>query len=221
MLMKKLYATIFASLFCSAAIMAQEEHSLVFVQNDQVLANGATLTISDVEYEDCTEFAEFVGGNYGVEMNPRISVRNNEATKVSAVMDCDGIGANYKLIEFCFGNCYAWGDETHLSSTQSINAGKDLLAMIHIGGIYIDEKNFSVSDASVKLTLYPATDPDDKVTLTLVFDTTDASTHAIKEQKSIEVYNLCGKQVATSTVGLPKGIYIVRHNGVSRKMTIK
>lgn len=220
--MKKLYATIFASLFCSAAIMAQEEHSLSFVQNNQVLANGATVTVSEVEYEDYTDFAELVGGNYGVEMNPRLSVRNNENMKVTAVMECDAIGENYQLIEFCFGdNCISWDDKTHIFNSKAIEAGQDFIAMIHIGGIFINEKNFSVSDATVKLTLYPATDPDDKVTLTLVFDTNNASNPALREQKSVEVYNLCGKQVATSTVGLPKGIYIVRHNGVSRKMTIK
>lgn len=219
--MKKIYTTILASLFCSAAIMAQEEHSLCFVQNGQVLADGATITVSEVEYEDFTEFADLVGGNYGVEMNPHISVRNNELMKVSAVLDCDAVGTNYQMIEFCFGNCYAWGDQTHLSATQNINSGSNMPAMIHIGGIYVDEKNFTVSDASVKLTLYPSMNPDDKVTLNLVFDTTNASTLALKEQKSVEVYNLCGKLVATSTVGLPKGIYIVRHNSVSRKMTIK
>ena len=216
--MKKIYATIFAALIGSTALMAQEEeHTLSFVQNGQVLANGATITVSEVEYQDLTAY----GMGYAVEMAPKLSVRNNDEVKVKATMDCEGSGANFERIEFCFGNCYSWAGRTKLTSTVEIPASSDYTAQIHVGGTFVDEKNYSISDATVKLTLYPEMDPDDAVTLTVNFDTTGAGIKAAREQKPVEVYNLCGKKVATSTLGLSKGIYIIKEGGVSRKVTVK
>jgi hypothetical protein len=37
----------------------------------------------------------------------------------------------------------------------------------------------------------------------------------------MEFYNLCGKKIAESTIGLTKGIYIIKQNGTSRKVVIK
>lgn len=212
--MKKIYTTILASIIGTFAVMAQEEeHSLSFMQNGQVLANGATITVSETQYED-------LGDCFLVEMDPHISVKNNESITVSATMDCDGIGANYSAIEFCFGNCFPWINNTHLSNTVKLQAGQIFAAMIHIQD-FPEEKNFTITDCGVKLTLYPQTDPDDAVVLTLLFDTTGAGIKDCKEPASVEVFNLCGKKIADSANGLKQGIYIIRKNGVSRKVTIK
>lgn len=211
MLMKKIYASILASLLCTAAIA--QEHTLSFVQNGQALADGATITLSEVEYID-------LGDCFIIEMDPKISARNNTNAKVNATMDCDAIGEGYDDIQFCFGNCYSWGASTHLTSTVELKANEDYLAQVHVGGIFVDEKNYSIN-AGVKLSLYPATAPEDVVTLNLVFDTTGAGLKELNQAKTIEVYNLCGKKIATSTAGLSKGIYIIKQGGTSRKITIR
>lgn len=212
--MKKFYATILATLFSCGAMLAQNDHTLNFVQNGQVLADGATVTVSEIEYID-------LGDCYIVEMNPNLIVRNNSNTALQATMDCDGIGANYRDIEFCFGACVSWGITPHLSNTNTIEKNSDFPTFIHIGGIYVDEKNYTISDAGVKLTLYPESNPQDCVTLNLLFDTTGAGVKDIKDQKAIEVYNLCGKKIGTSTTGLSTGVYIIKQGNSSRKVVIK
>lgn len=212
--MKKFYATILATLFSCGAMLAQNDHTLNFVQNGQVLADGATITVSEIEYID-------LGDSYIVEMNPNLLVRNNSNTSLQATMDCDGIGANYRDIEFCFGNCLAWGLTPHLSNTITLEKNSLYVTFIHIGGIFVDEKNYTISDAGVKLTLYPESNPQDCVTLTLLFDTTGAGVKEIKDQKAIEVYNLCGKKIGTSTTGLSAGVYIIKQGNISRKVVIK
>ena len=41
------------------------------------------------------------------------------------------------------------------------------------------------------------------------------------DKDSIEVYNLCGQLVGNSLDKLPKGVYIVKQNGTSRKVVIR
>ena len=47
--MKKLYSIIFTLLFCSSAIMAQEETTFAFMFGDEGVPNGGTVTISEFE----------------------------------------------------------------------------------------------------------------------------------------------------------------------------
>lgn len=219
--MKKIYATILAGMLCTTAMFAQEEedHGFYFQQKvgDEYvdLANGATLTISEVSY------SELVPGVLCIEeMDPNLYVVNNMGYSTKATMECDGI-LNYHEIEFCFGQCIEWRETPHLSQEQTIPATAPFKAFIHIGGKNCPNKDFSVN-ASVKLTLYPSADSEDVVTLTLVFDTNASGVKDVnKDSHKLEVFNLCGKKIANSTEGLAKGVYIVRQDGTSRKVTIR
>lgn len=214
--MKKLYATILAAVLGSTALMAQEEHALSFIRNGEVLADGATVTISE------PEFIELIPGMmYIVEMDPKLSVRNNEENNVKATIDCYGEGANYREIEFCWGQCKGWGESNMLSSTIDVAAGSDMTAFIHIGGKQLTSPEFIISDAAVNLKLYPAMDPDDLVTLTLRFDTTGAGIKGTMSEQQVEIFNLCGRKISDCATTLPTGVYIIRTNGHSRKVVIK
>ena len=214
--MKKLYATIIAAMLGSTALMAQDEHALSFVRDGQVLADGATVTVSEPEYIEIIP-----GMMYILEMDPKLSVRNNESYTTQATIDCTGVGANYREIEFCWGQCKAWEETEFLTSTIEMGKNAEMVAFIHIGGKQLSSKDFSITDAAVNLKLYPAIDPDDFVTLTLRFDTTGAGIKGTQSDQKVEVFNLCGRKISDSATSLPTGVYIIRTNGQSRKVVIK
>lgn len=212
--MKKIYASIFATLLGATMAFAQEEeHTLNFVYQGEVVANGATITVTEVET------IEIIPGTIWMnEMDPKLQVINNEDSKVKATMECEGI-LNYESVEFCWGQCYAWGNNTKLSNTIDVEANETKVAQVHVAENCAPQD--FVINSSVKLTLYPALDPEDVVTLTLVFDSSSSSVKEVTKDKQMEVFNLCGKKVGNSTIGLSKGIYIIRQGGTSRKVTIK
>lgn len=45
--------------------------------------------------------------------------------------------------------------------------------------------------------------------------------NANKEEAKVEVYNLCGQYIGNSLKGLPKGVYIVKQDGASRKWVVR
>ena len=82
-----------------------------------------------------------------------------------------------------------------------------------------DTKSFK---GSVELKAYCTLDPDDCTSITVVFDTDAQGINKVtNDNNKMEVYNLCGKKIAESTIGLTKGIYIIKQNGTSRKVVIK
>ncbi len=212
-MMKKFYSTILAILFCSSALMAQEETTFAFMYGDEVIPNGGSITIS--EYEDY---------DFMIEMQAAIYVKNvsEDASKLS--LTCIGIENYNPSIEFCpNGNCMAWpSDGNELTTTYKDN--------VSAGGTVEKDKNWlhaMVFDAktfkgSIELKAYCTLDPDDCATITVVFDTDAMGLNKVSsESNRMEVYNLCGKKIAESTMGLTKGIYIIKQNGTSRKVVIK
>ncbi|MBO4754296.1 MAG: hypothetical protein J5543_06855 [Bacteroidales bacterium] len=209
--MKKFYSTILALIFCSSALLAQEETSFAFMLGDEVIPNGGTVTIS--EYEDL---------DFMIEMHAAVYVKNvcEDATKLS--LTCVG-KENYNDIQFCpNNNCIPWNEEGQITTNYmdaiqpgaTVEQGKDWLhAQV------FDTKSFK---GSVELKAYCTLDPEDCTSITVIFDT-DAQgiNKVISDNNKMEVYNLCGKKIAESTKGLAKGIYIIKQNGASRKVVIK
>ena len=72
--MKKFYSTILAILFCSSALMAQEETTFAFMLGDEVIPNGGTVTIS--------EYSDF---DFMIEMQAPVYIKNvsEDASKLS------------------------------------------------------------------------------------------------------------------------------------------
>jgi len=211
-IMKKFYSTILALIFCSSALLAQEETSFAFMLGDEVIPNGGTVTIS--EYEDF---------DFMIEMHAAVYVKNvcEDASLLS--LSCVG-KENYNDIAFCpNGSCKNWPDngneitETYdkaIAPGATVEEGKDWLhAQV------FDTKSFK---GSVELKAYCTLDPEDCTSITVFFDT-DAQgiNKVISDNNKMEVYNLCGKKIAESTKGLAKGIYIIKQNGASRKVVIK
>ena len=96
----------------------------------------------------------------------------------------------------------------------TVEEGSDWL---HV--LTFDTKSFK---GSVELKAYCTLDPDDCTTITVVFDTDAQGINKVtNDNNKMEVYNLCGKKIAESTMGLTKGIYIIKQNGTSRKVVIK
>ena len=211
-IMKKFYSTILAILLCSSALMAQEETTFAFMLGDEIIPNGGTVTIS--------EYSDF---DFMIEMQAPVYIKNvsEDASKLS--LTCVG-KENYKDIEFCpNGNCMAWPSDGNEITTNykdavlpgsTVEQGKNWLhAMV------FDSKSFK---GSVELKAYCTLDPDDCTTITVVFDTDAQGINKVtNDNNKMEVYNLCGKKIAESTMGLTKGIYIIKQNGTSRKVVIK
>ena len=212
-MMKKFYSAILSILFCSSTLMAQEETTFAFMFGNEVIPNGGTITIS--EYEDY---------DFMIEMQAAIYVKNvsEDASKLS--LTCVGIENYNPSIEFCpNGHCLPWPSESNELSTNydntvlpdsTIEKGKNWLhAMV------FDTKSFK---GSVELKAYCTLDPDDCTSITVVFDTDAQGLNKVtNDGNKMEVYNLCGKKIAESTIGLTKGIYIIKQNGSSRKVVIK
>ena len=211
--MKKLYSIIFTLLFCSSALMAQEETTFAFMLGDEIIPNGSTVTFS--EYEDF---------DFMIEMQAAIYVKNVSEDPSMLSLSCVGIENYNPSIEFCpNGNCMAWPSDGNELTTNyknsvfpdsTIEKGKNWLhAMV------FDTKSFK---GSVELKAYCTLDPDDCASITVVFDTDAQGINKVtNDNNKMEVYNLCGKKVAESTMGLSKGIYIIKQNGSSRKVVIK
>ncbi len=211
-IMKKFYSTILAILFCSSALLAQEETTFAFMLGDEVIPNGGTVTIS--------EYSDF---DFMIEMQAPVYIKNvsEDASKLS--LTCVG-KENYKDIEFCpNGNCMAWPSDGNEITTNykdavlpgsTVEQGKNWLH-----AMAFDTKSFK---GSVELKAYCTLDPDDCTTITVVFDTDAQGINKVtNDNNKMEVYNLCGKKIAESTIGLTKGIYIIKQNGTSRKVVIK
>ena len=212
-MMKKFYSAILSILFCSSTLMAQEETTFAFMYGDEVIPNGGTITIS--EYEDF---------DFMIEMQAAIYVKNISEDASNLSLTCVGIENYNPSIEFCpNGNCMAWPSDGNELTTNynkavlpdsTIEKGKNWLhAMV------FDTKSFK---GSVELKAYCTLDPDDCTSITVVFDTDAQGLNKVtNDGKKMEVYNLCGKKIADSTIGLTKGIYIIKQNGSSRKVVIK
>ena len=146
---------------------------------------------------------------------------SEDASKLS--ITCVG-KENYRDIEFCpNGNCMAWpseGNELSTTYKDDVAAGGTIEEGNNwLHAIAFDTKSFK---GIVELKAYCTLDPDDCATITVVFDTNAQGINAIStDSQKVEVYNLCGKKIAESTMGLKKGIYIIKQNGTSRKVVIK
>lgn len=209
-IMKKFYSTILAILFCSSALMAQEETTFAFMFGNEVIPNGSTFTVSESE-----------GDDFALEMHAHIYVKNISEDASQLSLKCIG-KENYNDIAFCpNNNCLPWSSNeitTNYSNAiapgATVEEGSDWL---HV--LTFDTKSFK---GSVELKAYCTLDPDDCTSITVVFDTDAQGINKVtNDNNKMEVYNLCGKKIAESTMGLTKGIYIIKQNGTSRKVVIK
>ncbi len=213
--MKKFYSTILAIIFSATALMAQEsESTFAFMYKGEVVPNGSTVTIS--EYTDM----DFI-----IEMIAPIYIKNVSTDATLLTLGCSGKENYAQDIQFCpDGSCRMLpsdGSEltvTYKDAIQPDSTVEKGTSWLHV--TIFDTKSFK---GSVEVRAFSAIDPDDCTTITVVFDTDAAQgiNKVSSDSRKMEVYNLCGKKIATSMVGLPKGIYIIKQNGASRKVVIK
>jgi len=214
--MKKFYSTILASLLGTAALMA-EEGTFTFIHNGEVVANGSTLTISEVH---CTD----LGDDMKIwEMPANLYVRNNEESAQKLTLLGTGI-ENFNDIQICpDGNCLPWNTDGTLTASfkNAIPAGENADTGIHVS--YYDFENLTTFNykASITLRAYCTLDPEDFTEITLVFDSNASSLSKVEANNDLEIYNICGRMIGKSAKGLKTGIYIFRQGGVSRKVVIK
>lgn len=219
--MKKFYASIFALIAGASVAMAQDEPtSFAFLYNGQVVPNGSVINVAHVETLD-------LGPVKIHEMHVDLKLKNvsEDASRVTLV--CEG-KENYDKVQFCpNGNCQAWGQVATLSTDYSaVPAGQiaDNADWLHVSSGAVTEPTLTF-DGTVVVKAYPPLDDEDCATVTIHFNTagTDGvqSLTSLTSTQQVEVFNLCGKLVANTTAGLPKGIYIVRQGGTSRKVTVR
>lgn len=221
--MKKLYASILTAMLGCASLMAQEETIFQFTYNGEVIPNGSVVTISDMVLE-----ADLPGVMQIYAMTAPIQVKNVSEDDEFLSLKCVGKD-NYNNIAFCpNNNCQPWGSNDELSTDYSspIAAGAvaDHSDWLHVS-LQLMGGEAAEYDGTVELMAYPTFDDENCATITVHFDSKGTegvqSLHSIKNGQKVEVFNLCGKKIANTTVGLPKGIYIVRSGNTSKKMTVR
>lgn len=221
--MKKLYATIFALIAGASVAMAQDNTTFAFVYNGEVVPNGSVINVADAE------LAASFGTIRIYEMHIDLKVKNVSEDACNLTLGCEG-KENYNNIQFCpNNNCQPWPMLSPVLTTEyktpiASGAIADEADWLHVSSTVMTE-SFEY-DGTVLVKAYPTAKEDDCATVTVRFNT--AGTNGIQDlgtltasQNGVEVFNLCGKRVATTTEGLPKGIYIVRQGGTSRKVTIR
>jgi len=212
--MKKLYTTILASMLGTAALMA-DEGTFSFIRNGEVVPNGSTVTVSEMEVQD------YGGGMAAYDMKSGLYIRNNEETAQKLSILATGI-ENYEDIQVCpDGNCIPWSDGVISANfANPIPAGGTGDAGIHIGYFDTDGVGFSFK-GSIKVRAYCTLDEEDFTEITLIFDSSASSLSKVESGKKLEIFNICGKMIGNNANGLKKGIYIFRQGDVSRKVVIK
>lgn len=221
--MKKLYASILTAMLGCASLMAQEEETIFqFTYNGEVIPNGSVVNVSTLHLE-----ADIPGVMQIYAMAAPIQVKNVSEDDEKLTLKCVGKD-NYEQVAFCpNGNCLPWSsNELSTDYASAIVAGEvaDNSDWLHVS-LQIMGDDAAEYDGTVELMAYPTFDEENCATITVHFDTkgTDGvqSLHSIKNDQKVEVFNLCGKKIANTTVGLPKGIYIVRSGNTSKKMTVR
>lgn len=228
--MKKIYATIIATFCASATLMAQST-SFGFLFNGEPVANGSVITIAEA---GVAEGCEPEDGIYA--MHSDIKVKNVSSSAASLTLTIVG-KENWDLtiddpwfnatVQFCpNGNCRPWfGEEITVAYDSPIPAGTiaDESDWLHVS-IMSDDPVWSYKGV-VELKAINSNNESDCATITVIYDTNGVtgvqSLGSIKRDVKCEVFNLCGKKIANSTVGLTKGVYIIKQNGTSRKVVIK
>lgn len=228
--MKKIYATIIAAFCASATLMAQST-SFGFLFNGEPVANGSVITIAEA---GVAEGCEPEDGIYA--MHSDIKVKNVSSSAASLTLTIVG-KENWDLtiddpwfnatVQFCpNGNCRPWfGEEITVAYDSPIPAGTiaDEKDWLHVS-IMSDDPVWSYKGV-VELKAINSDNESDCATITVIYDTNGVtgvqSLGSIKRDAKCEVFNLCGKKIANSTVGLTKGVYIIKQNGTSRKVVIK
>lgn len=210
--MKKIYSILFAAIFGTTSLMAQEaETTFAFVYNNEVVPNGATITIS--EYTDL---------GFMIEMDAPICIKNISADASLLTISCAGI-ENFADIQFCpNGSCRTCpSDGSEISTDYEKPLEPD--STVEKGNSWLHADVYSNTyKGSVVLKAYCTLDPEDCTTITVQFDTDAQGINKVTNDiEKMEVYNLCGKKVAQTTIGLPQGIYIIKQSGISRKVVIK
>lgn len=214
--MKKLYTTILAALLGTSAMMA-EEGTFSFIHNGEVVPNGSTVTVSEVEMED-------LGDNMLVfEMQSGLYIRNNESSDQKLTLLATGID-NFESIQVCpDGNCRPWINGTvEAGFKNAVAAGEQVSPEIHVSSVdFTGNTNFNYK-GSIKVRAYCTYDEEDFTEITLVFDSSASSLDKVKKNdQKLEIFNICGRMIGNSAEGLKKGIYIFRQGDVSRKVVIK
>lgn len=234
--MKKIYATIIAAFCASATLMAQNT-SFGFLFNGEPLANGSVITIAEAEVAPGCEPED---GIYA--MHSDIKVKNVSSSATSLTLTIVG-KENWDqliddpwfnaIVQFCPNNncspkgCQPWNDEGILSTNylSPIESGTiaDESDWLHVS-IMSDDPVWSYKGV-VELKAINSNNESDCATITVIYDTNGVtgvqSLGSLKRDVKCEVFNLCGKKIANSTVGLTKGVYIIKQNGTSRKVVIK
>lgn len=228
--MKKIYTTIIAAFCASATLMAQST-SFGFLFNGEPVANGSVITIAEA---GVAEGCEPEDGIYA--MHSDIKVKNVSSSAASLTLTIVG-KENWDLtiddpwfnatVQFCpNGNCRPWfGEEITVAYDSPIPAGTiaDESDWLHVS-IMSDDPVWSYKGV-VELKAINSNNESDCATITVIYDTNGVtgvqSLGSLKRDVKCEVFNLCGKKIANSTVGLTKGVYIIKQNGTSRKVVIK
>ncbi|MDH6355252.1 hypothetical protein M2132_001590 [Dysgonomonas sp. PH5-45] len=154
--MKKIFTLFVASLFLGGASISAQ--SLFFVRDGQRMADNAEITITEVEDD----------GFGGLAMESGVHCENTSIFPVNATMSQTVVTAPQAgELSFCFGNCVIGNNDISLnfSVPVGVSSGNPHLSFLPEKGSYTQVK--------VIYKLYPESNTEESVTLTINYDYKD------------------------------------------------
>lgn len=229
--MKKFY-TLAAALLTVGALHAAD--ALSFLDGETTIANGETITFSDVEFDP--EYPED-----GATFAPDLYLTTNYNTgKLTAIAQC----TTGQEISFCFGgNCMA--GETVTKEHDGIQPGERLPLMYDVIFFDATSLDYAFPVVSTILSVTDESNPSTATTMTVVFDRTNSIktvetgkhvtvangtfAYILDEAATLNVYNTAGVRVFSTalegngslTAPLAQGLYIYTLGNETGKFIVR
>ena len=228
--MKKLY--ILAAAMLTAGAMNAE--TLSFLDGETPVANGETITFTELNEEDVADYGE-------AKLEPKLYLTTDYVTgELTAIAEC----TSGQEISFCFGgNCMA--GETVTKEHESIKPG-DKVALMYDVMFYDVTPDYEYPVVSTIISVTDNSNPSTATTMTVVFDKTSNSIKAVETGKKVtvangafayvldgaatlNVYNTAGNRVFTAALEgngsldaqLAPGLYVYTLAGETGKFVVR
>ena len=228
--MKKLY--ILAAAMLTAGAMNAE--TLSFLDGETPVANGETITFTELNEEDVADYGE-------AKFEPKLYLTTDYVTgELTAIAEC----TSGQEISFCFGgNCMAGATVT--KEHESIKPG-DKVALMYDVMFYDVTPDYEYPVVSTIISVTDNSNPSTATTMTVVFDKTSNSIKAVETGKKVtvangalayvldgaatlNVYNTAGNRVFTAALEgngsldaqLAPGLYVYTLAGETGKFVVR
>ena len=164
--------------FFGGSLLSQ---SFVFFHHEEELENNAVVEITKLD----PEYLEI--GMYYFESG--IEIKNTKEETISAKMTQKILEypTNPGELEFCFGMCYNGNKDAE--SNYDVPSG--FLSGFHLSFGRMEEGKYT--SIKVQYDVFPISNPEDKTTITIIYDYSESGISKLNQYENISVFNQNGK----------------------------